>query len=69
MDADKLRSIIEGKNDRREQQALHTASNIIDEIATHQQVIVIANAKIAALRSELKLLTVETLDPAALLGE
>ncbi len=69
METNKLRTIIDQKNERRERDTLHTAEQIIDGIAAEQQKIKTANERIAEYRQELKSLEVQTLDAAELLGE
>ncbi len=69
MDASKLKTIIDQKNERRERDTLRNAEQIIDGIATEQQKIKDAQSRIAEYREELKSLEVQTLDAAELLGE
>ena len=68
MDATRLRRLIDEKNERREESALRTAANLIDEIAKEQQNISESSARIARLRKELTELQVEQVDPAVILG-
>lgn len=68
MDATRLRRLIDEKNERREESALRTAANLIDEIAKEQQNISESNARIVRLRKELSELEVEQVDPAVILG-
>ena len=68
MERDKLTGIIDQKNEKRERDALRSAEQIIDAIATNQAVIKKAQAMIIMLREELSTLTVETLDVSELLG-
>ena len=68
MQNDKLKQIIERKNERLEEQALREASDIIDEIGKQQARIREANSKIVELRAELKKLEVESVDAGEILG-
>ena len=69
MEASKLKTIIDQKNERRERETLHTAEQIIDGIASEQQKIKASQSRIAEYREELKGLEVQTLDASELLGE
>lgn len=68
MNNETLQSIINRKNERREQQCLDRAAGIIDEISNCQARVEQENAKIKELRAELVTLEVVTIDPAAILG-
>ena len=67
MDRSKLTRLIEQKNERKEDDALRQASQIIDAIAREQQQIVKSNETIVALRKELADLEIEQIDPTAIL--
>lgn len=69
MEQDKLKKLIVEKNERRERDTLRTAEAIIDSIAAEQRHIKESEKKIAELRKELTELSVDVLDPKALLGE
>ena len=69
MERDKLHGLIREKNERLERETLRTAEQLIDAIANQQETIRKAQARIEELRVELKALTVQQMDAAALLGE
>lgn len=68
MDTNKLKQIIDAKNERLEHDAINEAARVIDAIAREHQKITASNAEIVRLRSELRDLTVQQIDPAAILG-
>lgn len=68
MTNDKLQQIIATKNERLEHEAISRASQIIDEIAEHQQAINVSTTRIAKLRKELQELQVEQINPTSILG-
>jgi hypothetical protein len=68
MDQEKLRKIIADKNDRLEDNALHTAACLIEGIAQEQKKIEASQTRIAELRKELTTLTVDELNADAILG-
>lgn len=68
MNQEKLLKIIDDKNNRREDEALRNAADIIDAIAREQQAIVVSTGRIRQLRDDLARLEVEQLDPTAILG-
>jgi hypothetical protein len=69
MEQQKLRLIIQDKNEQREHVALRTAEAIIEAIVQNQRAIAKSQDAIAELRKELADLKVEQLDPASVLGE
>ena len=68
MTNDKLNSIIAQKNEQLERRALQRASEIIDEIAKEQQIIIQFQNNIAVLRAELVGLQIEQINPVSILG-
>ena len=68
MDTEKLRQIIQDKNEQRERVAVHTAEEIIESVVREQKIIVDAQARISRLREELARLQVDQLDPQTILG-
>ena len=68
MDNTKLRELINNKNERLEDRALQTASSLIDQIASEQQKIADANARIVELRKELITLEIQKIEESAILG-
>ena len=68
MDRTKLNQIIEHKNERREEDALRIAAEIIDEITTLQHRNAANTERIGKLREELAALTIEQIDPVVILG-
>lgn len=68
MTENKIQDIIAQKNRALEDRATREAAEIIDEIAQHQSAILDHNARIDALRSELKSLQIEQLDATKILG-
>lgn len=69
MDNAKLKTLISEKNERIERETLRSAESLIDAIATRQRQIKTAESDIADLRKQLSELSIESLDPTALLGE
>lgn len=68
MESEKLRQIIQDKNEQRERHALRSAEEIIEAIVKEQVAISASTRRIDDLRKELATLQVQTLDPAAILG-
>ena len=68
MDSEKLREIINNKNEQRERHMTRSAEDIIDNILKEQANISASNERIVKLREELKSLTVTPIDPSSVLG-
>jgi hypothetical protein len=68
MTTDKLHTIIAQKNEQLERDALRRASQIIDEIAEEQAIILKSQKNISELRTELTSLQVEQINPVSILG-
>ena len=68
MDNNKLKQIIQDKNEQRERNVVRTAEELIENIVREQQTIINAQKRIDGFRIELKTLQVEQLDAEAVLG-
>ena len=68
MENTKLKEIIERKNDRLERDALNEAENIIEAIASKQNLIQSTQEEIVRLREDLVALQIQQIDPATILG-
>lgn len=68
MNNDKLKQLIARQNERLEEDASQQAARIINEIAEYQQAKSDAEKKIVELRTELKKITVASLDVSSILG-
>jgi len=68
MENTKLKEIIERKNDRLERDALNEAENIIEAIASKQNLIQRTQEEIVRLREDLVALQIQQIDPATILG-
>lgn len=69
MNNDKIRQIIARKNEQLEENAVHSARQIIDAIARLQQTKIDADKEIQSLRSELKTLEVQQVNETSILGD
>lgn len=69
MEKSKLLEIIAHKNDNLERMAVHTAQQIIEDIAELQQAKIQADEQLQTLRAKLKALQIVQIDPTSILGE
>jgi hypothetical protein len=67
MNATQIADIIRRKNEQREQQVGYDAEAIVEKILEHQEVIASCNKTIKELQDALKALTVEAIDPDAII--